>query len=118
MTLENAIRLLAGSLVLIGLTLGLLVNPWFFVIVGFVGLNLTQSSLTGLCPAETVLRKMSGRADFAVAKSPISPITSRMRWRTHHDSSFSATNSAGMEASFHGRRRFPAWANQFAARSR
>jgi hypothetical protein len=58
MTIENAIRLLAGSLVLIGLTLGLVVNPWFFILVGFVGLNLAQSSMTGICPAEKVFRKI------------------------------------------------------------
>jgi len=57
MTVENAIRLLAGSLVLIGLALGLFVNPWFFIIVAFVGVNLAQSALTGFCPAETIMRK-------------------------------------------------------------
>ena len=57
MTLENAIRLLAGSLVLIGLVLGLWVSPWFFIIVAFVGLNLVQSVFTGICPAENILRK-------------------------------------------------------------
>jgi hypothetical protein len=57
MNLERAVRLLAGILVLTGLVLGLLVSPWFFILVGFVGLNLAQSSLTGFCPAEKILRK-------------------------------------------------------------
>lgn len=57
MSLENAIRLLAGTLVLIGLTLGLTVSPWFFILVGFVGFNLVQSSLTGFCPAEKILMR-------------------------------------------------------------
>lgn len=57
MTMERAIRLLAGTLVLTGLVLGLLVSPWFFILVGFVGLNLAQSSLTGFCPAEKILHK-------------------------------------------------------------
>jgi hypothetical protein len=57
MTVENAIRLLAGTLVLAGLVLGLLVNPWFFVLVGFVGLNLAQSSVTGFCPAASIFKK-------------------------------------------------------------
>lgn len=57
MTVENAIRLLAGSLVLIGLGLGLLVNPWFFILVGFVGFNLVQSSMTRFCPAEMIMRR-------------------------------------------------------------
>mgnify|MGYP003574765206 FL=1 len=58
MSLEGAIRVLAGSLVLIGLGLGLLVSPWFFVIVAFVGVNLVQSTFTGICPAENILKRM------------------------------------------------------------
>lgn len=54
---ERPVRRLAGSLVLIGLVLGLLVDPWFFVIVGFVGLNLVQSSFTNFCPAEMFFEK-------------------------------------------------------------
>jgi hypothetical protein len=57
MTIERAVRLLAGSLVLLGLILGLTVNPWFFALVAFVGLNLVQSSFTGICPAENIFRK-------------------------------------------------------------
>ena len=58
MTLEQGIRRLAGSLVLIGLVLGLTVSPWFFILVGFVGLNLLQSSFTGFCPAESIMKRM------------------------------------------------------------
>ena len=57
MNLERAIRRLAGFLVLTGLVLGLLVSPWFFILVGFVGVNLFQSSYTGFCPAEKMLRR-------------------------------------------------------------
>lgn len=64
MSIERRIRLLAGSLVLIGLVLGLTVSSWWFLLVAFVGLNLAQSSFTGFCPAETILRKMS-KADHA-----------------------------------------------------
>ena len=59
MNLERVIRRLAGFLVLTGLLLGLLVSPWFFILVGFVGANLFQSSYTGFCPAETVLKRWS-----------------------------------------------------------
>ncbi len=57
MTVENAVRLLAGTLVLVGLGLGILVSPWFFILVGFVGVNLAQSSMTGICPAATIFKK-------------------------------------------------------------
>jgi Inner membrane protein YgaP-like, transmembrane domain len=57
-TLEYAVRLLAGSLVLVGLILGLTVSPWFFILVGFVGVNLVQSSFTGWCLAEKIMARM------------------------------------------------------------
>jgi len=58
MSLEGAIHVLAGSLILIGLGLGLLVSQWFFILVAFVGVNLIQSTFTGICPAESILRKL------------------------------------------------------------
>ena len=57
MSMENAIRRLAGTLVLIGLVLGLIHSPWWFLLVGFVGLNLLQSSFTHFCPAEKILAR-------------------------------------------------------------
>ncbi len=57
MKVENGVRLLAGFLVLVGLGLGILVNAWFFALVVFVGVNLMQSAFTGLCPAESILRR-------------------------------------------------------------
>ena len=58
MTIENTIRLLAGSLILISLALATLVNPWWLLLATFVGLNLFQSALTGFCPAEIIFRKL------------------------------------------------------------
>ena len=58
MTTENAIRILAGSMILISLAIATLVNPWWLLLATFVGLNLFQSALTGFCPAETIFRKM------------------------------------------------------------
>ena len=58
MTLENSIRLLAGSLVLISLALYYLVSPWWLLLTAFVGFNLVQSSFTGICPAEMIFKKL------------------------------------------------------------
>ncbi len=58
MTVQNAVFRLAGFLVLLGLILGLTVSNWFFIIVGFVGLNMFQTSFTGFCPAEKIFSKM------------------------------------------------------------
>lgn len=58
MKMENAIRILAGTMVLTSLALGHWVDErWLFLGV-FVGFNLIQSALTGFCPAETILRRL------------------------------------------------------------
>ncbi|HEX2871147.1 MAG TPA: DUF2892 domain-containing protein [Polyangiaceae bacterium] len=58
MTIESAIRLLAGSLILLSLALYQFISPWGLLLALFVGLNLAQSSLTGFCPAETILKRL------------------------------------------------------------
>lgn len=60
MRLESAVRLLAGTIVLVSVLLTALVSSWWLVLTAFVGLNLVQSSLTGFCPAECVLRRTLG----------------------------------------------------------
>lgn len=49
------VRRLGGTVVLIGLVLGVLVNQWFLAISAFAGVNLLQSSFTDFCPAEYFL---------------------------------------------------------------
>ncbi len=58
MTIENAIRILAGTMVLTSLALAHWVNPSWLWLAVFVGVNLIQSAFTGFCPAETILRKL------------------------------------------------------------
>jgi hypothetical protein len=58
MTLENAIRVLAGTLVLTSLSLAHWVNEWWLLLAAFVGVNLIQSAFTGFCPAEIILKRL------------------------------------------------------------
>ncbi len=58
MTIENAVRLLAGTLIIISLLLYYFVSPYWLLLTAFVGLNLFQSSLTRFCPAEIIFRKL------------------------------------------------------------
>ena len=58
MTVNNGVRVLAGSFVLASLALGIWVNHWWFAFTAFVGLNLIQSAFTGICPAAWVLKKL------------------------------------------------------------
>ncbi|MCW2317854.1 hypothetical protein M2322_003419 [Rhodoblastus acidophilus] len=57
MTLNNAIRALAGTMVLISAALVYFVSPWFLLFTVFIGLNLIQSAFTGFCPPEFLFRK-------------------------------------------------------------
>ncbi|WP_428775768.1 YgaP family membrane protein [Vibrio sp.] len=58
MTLENGIRVLAGSMVLLSVVLTLTVNANFVWLTVFVGANLIQSAFTGICPAAYILKKL------------------------------------------------------------
>ena len=58
MTVENAVRILAGTMVLTSLALAHWVNPNWLWLAVFVGVNLIQSAFTGFCPAEIILRKL------------------------------------------------------------
>jgi hypothetical protein len=58
MKIESAIRILAGTMVLISISLAWFVNQKWLFLAAFVALNLIQSAFTGFCPAETVLRKL------------------------------------------------------------
>ena len=58
MKLENAIRALAGTMILVSLALAHFVHPAWIWLTVFVGANLLQSAFTGFCPAETVLKKL------------------------------------------------------------
>ncbi len=61
MRTENAIRLLAGGMVGLSLSLGYLMSPAWHLLAAFVSLNLMQSSFTGFCPAEKVLKRLGTR---------------------------------------------------------
>ncbi|HVM89043.1 MAG TPA: DUF2892 domain-containing protein [Puia sp.] len=55
---EKIIRAVAGILALTGIGLSYLVNKHWIWLSVFVGVNLLQSSLTGFCPLEIILKKM------------------------------------------------------------
>ena len=56
MKMENLI--LAGTMVLISISLAHWVSEWWLLLAAFVGCNLIQSAFTGFCPAETIFRKL------------------------------------------------------------
>jgi hypothetical protein len=58
MTVERAVRMIAGVFVMLSLALGYWVSPYWYLFTAFVGLNLFQSGLTNWCPMMTILRKL------------------------------------------------------------
>lgn len=58
MKIESLIRLLAGSVVLVGVALTYFVSPWWLLLPAFAGLNLIQSVFTGICPPSLLLTKL------------------------------------------------------------
>lgn len=56
MTVERGLRLLAGVMVLLSLTLAYYVSHYWLWLSVFVGLNLLQSAFTNWCPAMMILR--------------------------------------------------------------
>ena len=58
MKTESLVRLLAGTVVLLGTVLAWQVSPWWLLLPAFAGANLIQSVFTGFCPPTLILRKL------------------------------------------------------------
>ncbi len=63
MNAERIIRIVAGSLILLSLSLGVEASPvfvsnYFLLVTVFVGLNLFQSGFTRVCPLNNILAKL------------------------------------------------------------
>lgn len=58
MKIESLIRVLAGTMVLLSITLAHFGSQWWLLLAFFVGVNLIQSAFTGFCPPSLVLRKL------------------------------------------------------------
>lgn len=55
-TVNDALRGIAGTFIVLSLVLGHWVHPGFYLFTAFVGLNLLQSAFTGWCPMMALLR--------------------------------------------------------------
>lgn len=58
MRVEEAVRLMAGIVILVSLALTIYVSQWWLLLTTFVALNLIQSSFSKWCPAITIFRKL------------------------------------------------------------
>jgi len=58
MTVERGLRLMAGVMVLLSITLTYYLSHYWMWLTVFIGLNLLQSAFTNWCPAMSILRAM------------------------------------------------------------
>lgn len=65
MSLDRAVMMFAGVMVLVSLALTHWVHPAWVWLTVFVGLNLLQASITRFCPAAMLFRRLGLRAGTA-----------------------------------------------------
>lgn len=58
MTVERALRLMAGVVILVSLALAHYFSAYWLWLTAFVGLNLLQSAFTNWCPAMVIFRAL------------------------------------------------------------
>jgi glyoxylase-like metal-dependent hydrolase (beta-lactamase superfamily II) len=58
LAVDRQVQLIAGSMVLAGIALGTLVNPWFLALPAFFGAGLTFAGATGTCGLALLLMKL------------------------------------------------------------
>lgn len=66
MTINEGLRLIAGTFVLVSVLLGYLWHPAWFLLTGFVALNLIQSAFTHWCPMMVLLRRVGFKKEQPV----------------------------------------------------
>jgi DUF2892 family protein len=70
MTLNEWLRAIAGTFVLLSIALGWFIHPAFFLFTAFVGANLLQSAFTKTCPMIPILRKLGVRDGAGPVAAP------------------------------------------------
>lgn len=58
MELQRQVQIAAGSMVMLGIVLGVMLSPWFFMLSGFVGAGLVFAGVSGFCGLARVLMRM------------------------------------------------------------
>jgi len=57
MSVDRALRGIAGMFIILSVILGHYVDPYWYLFTAFVGLNLLQSAFTNWCPMIAILKK-------------------------------------------------------------
>jgi glyoxylase-like metal-dependent hydrolase (beta-lactamase superfamily II) len=70
LAVDRQVQLIAGTMVLAGVALGTLVNPWFLALAAFFGAGLTFAGATGTCGLALVLMRLPWNRPLAVPTEP------------------------------------------------
>ena len=65
MSIDRIVMAFAGAMILASLALSFILSPWWLLLAGFVGLNLSQAAFTGFCPLALVLKKLGAKSGAA-----------------------------------------------------
>jgi hypothetical protein len=65
MNLDRLVFTVAGSFILLSVTLAVFHSPYWLFFTAFVGANLLQASFTGFCPLAVLLKKAGIKAGYA-----------------------------------------------------
>ncbi|MBX3521010.1 MAG: DUF2892 domain-containing protein [Xanthobacteraceae bacterium] len=65
MSVDRAVMMFAGFVVLASLALAYFFSPYWYWLTAFVGLNLMQASITGFCPAAIVFKRFGLKCGVA-----------------------------------------------------
>lgn len=57
-SIMRQVQIAAGSMVVLGIVLAVLISPWFMALSAFVGAGLTQAGITGNCAMASLLKHM------------------------------------------------------------
>ena len=74
-SIMRQVQITAGSLVVLGIVLAVLVNPWFMALSAVVGAGLAQSGITGTCGMANVLKHMPWNKIISGQPVPSDPAT-------------------------------------------
>lgn len=67
MNIDRFVFAFAGTMILVGVALTLLVHVYFVAIPAFVGANMLQAAFTGFCPLAMILKKFGFKSGCAFA---------------------------------------------------
>lgn len=65
MTVDRAVMIFAGCVILLGVFLSLTVHPYWIGLTIFAGLNMLQAGFSGWCPAAMLFKALGVRPGLA-----------------------------------------------------